>query len=100
LAHDDDDDNVGDYDDDNMTIDMMTLLTVNQSLCGHIIMTALHSRCRHYILQLWFLSFFRLFSAVRDWMSTILAHMMRHIIIRSVTNNLYYIMYKLEGRCH
>jgi len=58
LARDDDDDNVGDYDDDNMTIDMMTLLTVNQSLCGHIIMAALHSRCRHYILQLWFLSSF------------------------------------------
>ena len=34
-------------------------------------MAALHNRCGHYILQLWFLSFFffpRLFSAVGDWM--------------------------------
>ena len=50
------------------------------------IMAALHSRCRHYIFVLWFLlticffylSFFpRLFSAVTDWMSTILPHMVR-----------------------
>jgi len=44
-------------------------------------MAALQSRCSHYILQLWFLlsfflsSFFaRLFSAVADWMSTMLPH--------------------------
>jgi len=36
-------------------------------------MTAQHSRCGHYILQLWFLLFSpHLFSAVTDWMSTIL----------------------------
>jgi len=38
-------------------------------------MAALRSKCEHYIWQLWFLlSFFfpRLFSAVADWMSTIL----------------------------
>jgi len=43
------------------------------------IMATLHSRCGHYIFALWFLllsSFFpRLFSAVADWMSTILLHM-------------------------
>ena len=41
-------------------------------------MAALRSRCGHYISALWFLllSFFhRLISAVADWMSTILAHM-------------------------
>jgi len=42
-------------------------------------MAALRTRCGHYIFVLWFLSFFfffpRLFSAVADWMSTILAHM-------------------------
>jgi len=43
-------------------------------------MAALHSRCGHYIFALWFLllsSFFfpRLISAVADWMSTILLHM-------------------------
>jgi len=46
-----------------------------------VIMAALRSRCGHYIFILWFLlSFFflfypRLISAVGDWMSTILAHM-------------------------
>jgi len=45
-------------------------------------MAALRSKCGHYILQLWLLSSFfvlffpRLFSAVEDWMSTILPHMM------------------------
>jgi len=41
-------------------------------------MAALRSRCGHYIFALWFLlsSFFaRLISAVADWMSTILPHM-------------------------
>jgi len=41
-------------------------------------MAALRSRCEGYIFVL-FLSFFffpRLISAVADWMSTILAHMM------------------------
>jgi len=44
-----------------------------------VIMAALRSRCGHYIFALWSLllsSFFhRLISAVADWMSTILAHM-------------------------
>jgi len=42
-------------------------------------MAALHSRAGHYILPLWLLSsifFPRLFSAITDWMSTILPHMM------------------------
>jgi len=41
-------------------------------------MAALRSRCGHYIFALWFLSFFlpRLISAVADWMSTIIRHMM------------------------
>jgi len=42
-------------------------------------MAALRSRCGHYIFVLWFLllsSFFpRLISAVTDWMSTVLPHM-------------------------
>jgi len=45
------------------------------------IMATLRSRCRHYIFVLWFLhlpSFFPcLFSAVADWMSTILLHMVQ-----------------------
>ena len=47
-----------------------------------IFMAALHSRYGHYIFALWFLSSFflscffpRLISAVADWMSTILLHM-------------------------
>jgi len=37
----------------------------------------LRSNGSHYIMSLWFLSFFpRLFSAVADWMSTTLPHMM------------------------
>ena len=45
-----------------------------------LIMAALHSRCRHYIFILWFLlasSFFfpHLISAIADWMSTTLPHM-------------------------
>jgi len=65
-----------------------TGLAVMQSLQGEnvctrnlLIMAAQHSRCGHYIFALWFLlsiyvSFFpRLISAVADWMSTILAHM-------------------------
>jgi len=45
-----------------------------------IFMGALRSTCGHCILQLWLLSSFffffpRLFSAVGDWMSTILPHM-------------------------
>jgi len=43
----------------------------------YLIMAALHSRCEHYILQLWFLLFFlRLFLVVTYWMSTIFPHMM------------------------
>jgi len=42
-------------------------------------MAAVRSRCGHYIFVLWFLSSFlfipRLISAVADWMSTILLHM-------------------------
>jgi len=44
-----------------------------------VIMADVRRRCGHYILQLWFLSsffFHRLISAVADWMSTILRHMM------------------------
>jgi len=43
-----------------------------------LFMPALRSRCGHYIFALWFLSsfFLRLISAVADWMSTILPHMM------------------------
>ena len=44
-----------------------------------LIMAALCNRACHYIFALWFLllSFFpRLISAVADWMSTILLHMM------------------------
>jgi len=45
-------------------------------LVSSLIMAALHSRCGHYIFALWFLLFFpRLISAVADWMSTILPHM-------------------------
>jgi len=43
-----------------------------------VIMAALHSRCRHYIFVLFpLLSSFspRLISAVADWMSIILLHM-------------------------
>jgi len=53
-----------------------------RSLLLLLIMAALRSRCGHYIFVLWFLlssSFFffpRLISAVLDWMSTILLHMM------------------------
>jgi len=45
-------------------------------------MAALYSRCGHYILQLWLLTylltffFSHLFSAVGDWMATIHPHMM------------------------
>ena len=45
---------------------------------GNMIMAALYNRAGHYIFALWFLllSFFpRLISAVADWMSTILPHM-------------------------
>ena len=48
-----------------------------------LFMAAMRSRCGHYISALWFLSFYlsiffipRLISAVADWMSTILRHMM------------------------
>ena len=43
-----------------------------------VVMTILRKRCGHYIFALWFLSssfFPRLISAVADWMSPILAHM-------------------------
>jgi len=53
---------------------------MNNKTFHEIIMAALHSKCEHYIFALWFLSFFlsffpRLISAVADWMSTILRHM-------------------------
>jgi len=57
-----------------ITHDMSTL---------HVIMATLWNRAGHYIFALWFLSFFflssffcfpRLISAVADWMSTILLH--------------------------
>jgi len=42
-------------------------------------MATLRSRCGHYIFALWFFFFLllfpRLISAVADWMSTILQHM-------------------------
>jgi len=48
-----------------------------------LVMATLRSRCRHYIFARWFLllAFFLFFfpyliSAVADWMSAILAHMM------------------------
>jgi len=47
-------------------------------LVASVIMAALWNRAGHYIFALWFflLSFFpRLFSAVGDWMSAILLHM-------------------------
>ena len=50
-------------------------------VCVLLIMAAPWNRAEHYIFALWFLlyllSFFpRLISAVADWMSAILAHMM------------------------
>ena len=56
--------------------------SVGRLIHSSIIMAALiRSRCGHYIFVLWFLLFSavffrRLFSAVADWMSTILPHMM------------------------
>jgi len=46
-------------------------------LLSSFFMVALWNRADHYIFALWFLSFFfpRLISAVGDWMSTILPHM-------------------------
>jgi len=67
-----------------MTIDepdaAFTSLTADEIVKIHdrFIMSALRSRCRHYIFALWFLlsSFFpRRISAVGDWMSTILPQM-------------------------
>jgi len=50
--------------------------SICSSYVKSLIMTALHSRCGHYIFALWFLLFFpRLISAVADWMSAILPHM-------------------------
>jgi len=47
----------------------------------YIIMAALWNRAGHYIFMLWFLSIYlffpRLISAVGDWMSTILRHIMQ-----------------------
>jgi len=45
---------------------------------GHHFMATLRSRCGHYIFALWFLLLFffpHLISAVADWTSTILTHM-------------------------
>jgi len=53
-------------------------------LCAALVMAALCNRAGHYIFALWFLSIYlfssssffpRLISAVGDWMSTILLHM-------------------------
>jgi len=60
---------------------MLDCREILQPLYYITVMAALYSRCRHYILQPWFLSFFflvfpRLFAAVTDWMSSILRHMM------------------------
>ena len=51
-------------------------------LIAGLVMAALCNRAGHYIFARWFLSFFllscffpRLISAVADWMSTILLHM-------------------------
>jgi len=62
------------------TLQKLRLYTVRQ-----VIMAALWNRAGHYIFALWFLSssssfflsffFPRLISAVGDWMSTILPHM-------------------------
>jgi len=50
-----------------------------RSLYFHpLVMTALRSRCEHYIFALWFVSsifFPRLTSAVAEWIFTILIHM-------------------------
>jgi len=59
----------------------MQLPTSTNSYSHHqempLIMAALRSRCRHYIFAMWFLLFFspRLESAVAEWMSTILLHL-------------------------
>jgi len=58
----------------------MIISTVRRCTMLHpLIMAALHSRCGHYIFALWILllsSFFpRLISAVTEWMSAILVHM-------------------------
>jgi len=62
----------------------MIISTVRRCTMLHpLIMAALRSRCGHYIFALWFLllSFFfllffpRLISAVAEWMSAILVHM-------------------------
>ena len=51
------------------------------NVSSRFFMAALRSRCGHYVFDLWFLllssSFFfpRLISAVAEWMSTILLHM-------------------------
>ena len=61
-------------------------MTAVRSRCGHdifvlFLMAALRNRAGHYIFALWFLSFYlpiffpRLISAVGDWMSTKLPHM-------------------------
>jgi len=60
--------------------DFLTSALQDYSHCRRpLIMAALRSRCGHYILpcSFFFLSFFfpRLTSAVGDWMSTILLHM-------------------------
>ena len=49
----------------------------NAIATADLVMAALRSRCGHYIFVLFLSSFFipRLISAVADWMSTILPHM-------------------------
>jgi len=54
------------------------LITAAGAASFLIIMATLRSRCKHYIFVLWFLllSFLpRLVSAIADWMSTVLPHM-------------------------
>ena len=67
---------------DNIRKDERVGLSVLEGSCCFVVMAALCYRAGHYILALWFLSFFlsffpRLISAVAvaEWMSTILPHM-------------------------
>jgi len=68
-----------------LSVNLLTYTCTCQYVCQCVclsvwlFMAALRSRCGHYIFVLFFLSSFfipRLISAVADWMSTILRHMM------------------------
>jgi len=64
-----------------VSVNSMQIVAVKERF--YVFMAALRSRCGHYIFILWFFSIFlllllcypRLISAVGDWMSTILPHM-------------------------